>query len=148
MGGQSGAFMSKILVPIDDSPTCRKTIEQIIVHRPRFPDQLTLLHVVDDQLAWRMIPDFQLEMVHENAQRAGKALLSRKAAKLDAAGFQVTEILEAGTPRQLIPQIANDGNYELLVIGRHSGGGEIRDVLFGSVANYVLHHVNCPVLLF
>jgi nucleotide-binding universal stress UspA family protein len=140
--------MPKILVPIDDSATCRKTIEQIIIHRQRFPDQLTLLHVIDDQLAWRMIPDFQLEMVHENARRAGKALLARKAAKLTTAGFQVTEILESGAPRQLIPQIANDGNYELLVIGRHSGGGEIRDVLFGSVANYVLHHVRCPVLLF
>ncbi|NCO51057.1 MAG: universal stress protein [Deltaproteobacteria bacterium] len=143
-----GVLMPKILVPIDDSPTCRKTIDQIIAHRQRFPEQLTLLHVIDDQLAWRMIPDFQREMVHENALRAGKALLARKAVKLVDAGFQVTEILESGAPRQLIPQIANAGNYELLVIGRHSGSGEIRDVLFGSVANYVLHHVTCPVLLF
>jgi nucleotide-binding universal stress UspA family protein len=34
-----------------------------------------------------------------------------------------------------------------LIIGRHTGAGEIRDVLFGSVANYVLHNVKCPVLL-
>ena len=28
-----------------------------------------------------------------------------------------------------------------------NGMGEIRDVLFGSVSNHVLHHVTCPVLL-
>jgi nucleotide-binding universal stress UspA family protein len=31
---------------------------------------------------------------------------------------------------------------------RQAGTGEIRDVLFGSVANYVLYNVKCPVLLF
>jgi nucleotide-binding universal stress UspA family protein len=51
-------------------------------------------------------------------------------------------------PRRLIPQIANSEDFQLLVLGRRSGRGEIRDVLFGSVANYVLHNVRCPVLLF
>lgn len=140
--------MPRILVPIDDSTTCRNTIDRIIEHRQRFPDKLTLLHVIDDQLAWRMIPDFQIEMVRENATAAGEALLQRKTEKLVAAGFQVDVLLETGSPRQVIPRIANEREFELLVIGRHAGGGEIRDVLFGSVANYVLHNVSCPVLLF
>ncbi len=140
--------MPRILVPIDDSPTCRNTIAQIIAHRQRFPDTLSLLHVIDDQLAWRMIPDFQIEMIRENAVKAGEALLARKKEKLETAGFKITTRLEIGAPRQIIPQIANEQAFELLVIGRHAGGGEIRDVLFGSVANYVLHNVNCPVLLF
>lgn len=140
--------MPRILVPIDDSQTCKKTIERIIEHRERFPETLTLLHVIDDQLAWRMIPDFQIDMIRENAEKAAEALLARKAEKLSAAGFKVTTLLETGSPRQVIPQIANEQAYELLVIGRHAGGGEIRDVLFGSVANYVLHNVSCPVLLF
>lgn len=140
--------MPRILIPIDDSATCRNTIDRIIAHREHFPAQLALLHVIDDQLAWRMIPDFQIEMVRENADKAGQSLLQRKQEKLEAAGFQVSTLLESGSPRQVIPRIANEQNFELLVIGRHAGGGEIRDVLFGSVANYVLHNVSCPVLLF
>ncbi len=140
--------MPRILVPIDDSTTCRKTIEQIIEHRARFPENLTLLHVIDDQLAYRMIPDFQIDMIRENATKAGEALLARKSEMLASAGFGVTTLLKTGAPRQIIPQIANEQSFELLVIGRHAGGGEIRDVLFGSVANYVLHNVSCPVLLF
>ena len=140
--------MPRILVPIDDSTTCRKTIEQILLHRQRFPESLTLLHVIDDQLAWRMIPDFQIDMIRENATKSGEALLARQLEKLTNAGFKVTTILKTGAPRQIITEVANEQHFELLVIGRHTGGGEIRDVLFGSVANYVLHNVSCPVLLF
>jgi nucleotide-binding universal stress UspA family protein len=44
--------------------------------------------------------------------------------------------------------VANEEAFQLMVIGRRESTGEIRDVLFGSIANYVLHNVACPVLLF
>jgi nucleotide-binding universal stress UspA family protein len=69
-------------------------------------------------------------------------------ALLEEAGFAITARLEFGTPRQTICRIANDEKFQLMVIGRRESTGEIRDVLFGSVANYVLHNVACPVLLF
>lgn len=138
----------KILIPVDDSATSLKTVEAVIAHKERFPRRITLLHVVNDQLAYRMIPDFQIEMVRENAGKAGRVKLEQIAALLQEAGFETELRLEYGSPRRLIPQIANDEQFQLLVIGRHAGAGEIRDVLFGSVANYVLHNVKCPVLLF
>ncbi len=63
----------KILIPIDGSNTARRTLEKIISLKEHFPKQLTLLHVVDvDKLAYRMIPDFQIDMVRENAGKAGQ----------------------------------------------------------------------------
>lgn len=139
----------KILVPVNDSPTARATIESIITLKNRFPKRLTLLYVINkDQLAYRMIPEFQLEMVRENAQKAGRVLLNKYSSNLVEEGFEPEIVLEFGTPQAVIANIANQDNFNLLVIGRHEGGGEIRDVLFGSVANYVLHNVKCPVLLF
>lgn len=138
----------KILVPVDDSATSQKTIAAIIDQKERFPKKLTLLHVVNDQLAYRMIPDFQVEMVRENAGKAGKVKLDKIAKKLQEEGFDTELRLEFGSPRRVIPQVANDEEFQLLVIGRNTGTGEIRDVLFGSVANFVLHNVKCPVLLF
>jgi nucleotide-binding universal stress UspA family protein len=138
----------KILVPVNDSPTTQKTLEDIIVQRHRFPQKLVLLHVINDQLAYRMIPDFQVEMVRENAVKAARHRLEANAEKLRAAGFEIELRLEFGAPRRVIPQIANEENFQLLVMGRKAGVGEIRDVVFGSVANYVLHNVTCPVLLF
>ncbi|PLX88061.1 MAG: universal stress protein [Desulfuromonas sp.] len=138
----------KILVPVDGSTTSQKTIKAIIEQKERFPKQISLLHVVDIQLAYRMIPDFQLEMVRENARKAGQVLLEKQAEPFREAGFDLQLLLELGSPREVIPRVANDQDFQLLVIGRHPSTGEIRDVLFGSVANYVLHNVKCPVLLF
>jgi len=139
----------RILVPVNDSPTARATIDSIIALKNRFPRTLTLLYVINkDQLAYRMIPEFQLDMVKENAQKAGQALLARYRDKLAAEGFEPETILELGVPHTVIENRANQDDFHLVVIGRHEGGGQIRDVLFGSVANYVLHNVKCPVLLF
>lgn len=139
----------KILVPINDSPTAQKTIDKIIELHDRFPKKLTLLYVINStQLAYRMIPVFQVDMVKENATRAGRNLLERADKKLQKAGYTCELMLEFGEPRDIITHTANVQDFNLLVIGRHEGGGELRDVLFGSVANHVLHNVKCPVLLF
>jgi nucleotide-binding universal stress UspA family protein len=140
---------TKILIPVDGSTTAVATLEKIIALKERFPRELTLLHVVDvEKLAYRMIPDFQLDMIKENAGKAGQHVLDVKAALLEDAGFTVTARLEFGPARQMICKVANEEGFQLTVIGRRESTGEIRDVLFGSIANYVLHNVACPVLLF
>ncbi|MBW6510791.1 MAG: universal stress protein [Desulfuromonadaceae bacterium] len=138
----------QILVPVNDSDASQRTIATIIAQKERFPVPLTLLHVVNtEQLAYRMIPDFQLDMVQSRAENAGNALLEKFRRQLADAGISTTARLESGDPRKIIPRIANDEGFSLLIIGRRNSG-EIREVLFGSVANYVLHNVTCPVLLF
>jgi len=140
---------TKILIPVDGSKTAGRTLEKIITLKERFPQQLTLLHVVDvDKLAYRMIPDFQIDMVRENAGKAGQLVLDERTKALEEAGFKVDARLEFGSPRQTICRVANEEAFQLMVIGRRESTGEIRDVLFGSIANYVLHNVACPVLLF
>jgi len=138
---------AKILIPVDGSAAAKKTITAVLHNRQRIQQPVTLLHVVDvDKLAYRMIPDFQVEMVRERALAAGQALLEGFAREFAEAGITTVTQLEQGAPRTVIGRIANDEEYDLLIISRRSTG-EIRDVLFGSVANYVLHHVQCPVLL-
>jgi len=138
---------NKILIPIDGSPAAEKTITAVLENCARFQQPITLLHVVDvDKLAYRMIPDFQVEMVRERAIGAGQALLDRFTTTFREVGLQVEPRLEQGSARRVIERIANDEQFSLLIIARRDTG-EIRDVLFGSVANYVLHHVRCPVLL-
>jgi nucleotide-binding universal stress UspA family protein len=140
---------TKILVPVDGATTAGRTVEKIIALKQRFPKQLTLLHVVDvDKLAYRMIPDFQIDMIRENAGKAGRLVLEERTGPLEEAGFTIDARLEFGSPRQTICRVANEEGFQLMIIGRRESSGEIRDVLFGSVANYVLHNVACPVLLF
>lgn len=138
----------KILVPLDGSKTSAMTVQAITAQKERFPLPLTLLHVVDlDRLAYRMIPEFQVEMIRERASQAGEHFLAEQRKTFSAAGLTTELRLEFGVPREVICRIANDEAFQLIILGRR-GLGEIRDVLFGSVVNHVLHHVRCPVLLF
>ena len=139
----------KTIIPVDGAETARQTLANIVADQMYFSQVVTLLHVVDiDKLAYRMIPDFQVEMIRESAGRAGQQILDRHCEMLADAGYEVTGRLEYGSPRETICRVANEEEFQLLIIGRRQDTGEIRDVLFGSVANYVLHNVACPVLLF
>lgn len=139
----------KILVPVNDSPTARSTVDTIIRLKDRFPQTLTLLYVIDKGLlTYKMIPDIQLDMVRDNARKGGMTLLDKHCVKLREAGFELETVIDFGTPQRVISEIAERDGFDLIVIGRHERGGQIRNVLFGSVASYVLHNVSCPVLLF
>ena len=137
----------KILVPVDGSAAADRMIAAIIARKAQFQAPLTVLHVVNvDKLAFRMIPDFQLDMIRDSARKAGEGVLNEQLARFTAAGVACEARLEFGSPRETICRIANDEGFDLVILGRR-GMGEIRDALFGAVSNHVLHHVRCPVLL-
>lgn len=137
----------RILVPVDGSKAAERMIEAIIARREEFSAPLILLHVVNiDKLAYRMIPDFQLDMIREHAHKSGEQLLAAIALRMTSGNVPCETRLEFGSPRETICRIANEENFDLVILGRR-GMGELRDALFGAVSNHVLHHVRCPVLL-
>lgn len=139
----------KILLPINDTTTTKHTLQAVMTHRSYFRSPMTLLHVVDlNTMAYRMIPDFQIDMVRSQAQKAGERLLADKQSLLEAVGLQIEPRLAWGSPRDTIIEIAEEEKFDLLILGRKGPSGEIRSVLFGSVANHLLHKAPCPVLLF
>lgn len=138
----------RILIPVDDSATTQHTIEAVVANQDLVPRQLLLLHVVDVQLIQRLVPDIQKNMIYDAAERAGQRLLERLARQFRDAGFEPECLLELGAPGDMIVKAARDQEIQLLIIGRHPGGGGVRDIMFGSVANQVIRSVNCPVLLF
>lgn len=138
----------KILVPLNGSPTATRMVQGIIREKSRCFGTLTLLHVIDEgKFNYRMIPDFQVEMIRENARKSAKHLLEEHREKLQNNGLCTEIRIVSGSPRQIVCRIANEENFSLVILGRR-GAGEIRDVLFGSITNYALHNVHCPVLLF
>ena len=51
-----------------------------------------------------------------------------------------------GDPAIEICRVAEEGRFNLVVIGSH-GLGFLKRVLLGSVSHHVLHHAPCPVLV-
>ncbi len=72
--------------------------------------------------------------------------LIAKVQQLQALGVDVELINQAGSPGEVISQIALERQAELIVIGTHGHTG-IQRFLLGSVATAVLRHAPCDVLV-
>jgi manganese transport protein len=66
--------------------------------------------------------------------------------KLRRQGYHVEEKLSFGSPRTAIPQIVNELNTSLLVIGSHGHAG-LQDIIYGETIEAVRHKVKCPILI-
>ena len=72
--------------------------------------------------------------------------LQAYAAKLRNQGYKVEERLGFGNPRTRIPEIVNNVESSLLVIGSHGHEG-LEDIIYGETIQAVRHKVKCPVLI-
>jgi len=137
----------RILVPLDGSPLAEKTIENLIAQKDQLSLPLTLLHVLDlSLLASRGFPEMTFDQFKQRAREDAKKFIAGRKARFADAGIQVETLLKEGDAREIICAVADSGEYDLLVVGRQTDS-ELRTLLFGQVANYLVHHVKCPVLI-
>jgi nucleotide-binding universal stress UspA family protein len=61
-------------------------------------------------------------------------------------GLDVSTILRVGNPRDVIPDVAEEVQADLLVIGSHSRRG-VLDISLGGTAQHVTKRVGCTVVL-
>jgi nucleotide-binding universal stress UspA family protein len=66
--------------------------------------------------------------------------------KTDWDGLEVEISLQSGHPGQQICERAKDSGVDLIVTSTHGTTG-FKHLLLGSVAEYVIRHAHCPVLV-
>jgi nucleotide-binding universal stress UspA family protein len=137
----------KVLVPLDDSANAARTVDILIAMKHKFSFPLTLLHVFDlERIAYRGVPWVDFAMLQTQARQGAADFLERQKEIFLREGMEVETLLKEGSSRKIICAVADSGDYDMLVIGRHTEG-EFRNLLFGYVSNFVIHHVKCPLLV-
>lgn len=134
-----------VLCPIDFSDDSRRAVRQ--AQDLVAPDgRVTLLHVAEPGFGAGDLPLLEDEQ-HEIERRAASEL-ARWAEDLQrAAPAEVATELRVGGPAgQILHVLASDPDVDLVVMGSHGRTG-IPRVLLGSVAEKVLRHATCPVLV-
>lgn len=63
----------------------------------------------------------------------------------EASGIEVDVDIRPGHAAEVIAQVAEEGGYDLVVLGRR--GHFVRDRLLGSTADRVVEHATCPVMI-
>jgi nucleotide-binding universal stress UspA family protein len=139
--------IKKILVPLDSSPLSVQTVNQLIALKNHFTVPLTLLHVFDpERISYRGFSKKSFSEIEDEARAQARQFISEQQAKFTAAGLQTETLIKEGSVRETICKLADSGEYKLLVIGRNIES-ELRSLLFGQVANFLIHNVKCPVLI-
>jgi manganese transport protein len=101
----------------------------------------TLIHVVETVGA--MIYGKNIED-HETLIDA--KLLSEYKEMLSEKGFKVKTKLGFGRPDKVIPQIINNGKFDVLVMGTHGHTG-FKDLVFGTTVDKLRHKISIPLFI-
>ena len=88
----------------------------------------------------------QYESIEQTLATGANETLDAAAAPLIANGITVETIILKGAPADSILAYAREQHIDLIVMSTHGRSGLAR-LVYGSVAESVLHHSPCPVLL-
>lgn len=139
----------KILVPFDGSDHAKKALTQAIDLVQNSEDaELCILAINEDVTA---VAVNNLERVYINPQPT----LSKydpandyiaMAKKMIPEGIKTNYVVKTGDAGILIEDMANHEHFDLVIMGSR-GLGIFTGLLLGSVSNYTLSHVECPVFI-
>lgn len=138
-------FIKKILIPIDGSEPSKKGLEMGIKIAESANAEITILEVIEE---FGPLPGYY-EAPPPNIERV-KWVAEQRFEKIHPV-LEKTKVkwcrkVEEGYAAETIVRIAEEGNYDLIVIGSR-GMGFFGRFLLGSVSDRVVHHAPCSVLV-
>ncbi len=147
----------KLLVCTDGSEQSKKAMEKALeIASGCKVGQVTLINVyekVDDlpPEAHDRIPITKedvkmIKQLRDHEKEDRRSLLEENAEYFKKHNIQVDTMAECGHPAEVITRVANDGNYDMIVIGSRGLGG-LKKLLLGSVSNSVLQEAKSSVLV-
>jgi nucleotide-binding universal stress UspA family protein len=136
----------KILVAVDESAFAARAADVGFELARSLGAEVAIIHVVDPAVdAYAPEGGMPVSQLVTLAQQDGRRLL---AAFAQRAALQpaLHEFIHVGKTATEIVKAAKDWPADLIVIGSHGRGG-IDRLLLGSVAEAVMRHAVCPVLV-
>jgi len=135
-------MFDRIVVAVDGSPQSSKTIPFGVDLAQKYGSAVTVVHVREHARYEGSDVDFGPPITAEDLVNGVVAMF--REAGVEAKG-EIRRVSPGNTPEQIV-EIANAVNADLIVMGTR-GMTEWKSLMLGGVANKVLHHATCPVLL-
>ena len=133
----------KILVGIDGSENSKRAAIAAADLAEAFRGSVTLVSVVKPGEYSLAVEDKSfiedLKEFHNNLVDAVKEDIARP-------GIAVDTRIDLGTPWKELIRLANEGHYDLIVVGS-KGAGQVAEFLIGSNSTRVVQHSDVPVLV-
>lgn len=138
--------MKKILVAVDGSDASLKGARAAFELARPFGADVTFLHVVPPILLPGDAPWAPLDELHQSELARGEKVLTETLAAMGQTVLNVSLRVVLGPVAETITEVAEEGAFELVVVGSH-GKGAVKRMLLGSVADRLMHLCTRPVLV-
>lgn len=139
--------MKNILVPIDGSKGSKLALEKAIEIGRVMDSQITVVNVISGLInnPYLIEQEYKVEISKVFSEQGEKVVDEALKLLEDYPGV-VKKELRMGDPAEEIITLAENGHYDLLVMGNR-GLNAFSRVMMGSVSNRVLNHVKISVLI-
>ncbi|QAU35600.1 universal stress protein [Janthinobacterium sp. 17J80-10] len=139
--------MSKILIPIDDSPSALRALAYL-VQKIQTGRETAELHLINVQYPVHggvsaFVNAAQIRQLH---QEDGAKALASASKTLDDAGIPYMPHVFVGDPAEVVARFANEQGIDEIVMGAR-GQNQLSTLLLGSVSLKILNLARAPVLL-
>ena len=134
----------KILVAIDGSEASDHAFATAVELAALVQAKLTALAVEGPLPAYAATVG-EVDEVKREKDSFFRKLAEAARDKGEQAGVEIDIDVRPGHPAELISRVAEEGGYDLIVLGHR--GHFVRDRLLGSTADRVAEHAHCPVMI-
>lgn len=137
-----------ILVPFDFSEHSEKAFTWALAMAEKWVSRVVLLHVVPAPSYPPLVTSsyFDLADFESRLQADAEARAAEFLANVNQQSVQIDTQVVVGEPFSDICRVADHTKADLIVMGSHGRTG-LSHVLLGSVAERVVRHAPCPVLV-
>jgi nucleotide-binding universal stress UspA family protein len=137
----------KILLAVDGSEYSKKMLAYLVTHNTLFTsDSDYTVFTAQPALPPRARAAVGKEIVDKYYAEECEKVLAPVTKFLLRHGIDAKSSWKVGNAGELIAKIAEQGKFDLLIMGSH-GHGALANLVMGSVATQVIAHSTVPVLL-
>ncbi len=136
---------AKVLIAVDEDPIAAHAAEVGMELARALKAQVALIHTIDPSALYAPESGIGADELALSAQRDGTRMMTDMRSRLGV-GTEALQFIVKGSAAHEIAAAAREWGADVIVIGSHGRRGVTR-ALLGSVAEAVMRHASCPVLV-
>lgn len=141
-----GLSLRRVVVPTDFSEESQKALVYAVALAQKFDASIELVFVVEPVSFFTGLDQTLLTVSNEEAAEAARKKLIKMAQNAGGGELHLNPKVRIGKPYLEICALAREYNADLIIISTHGYTG-VKHTVLGSVAERVVRHAPCPVLI-